>query len=102
MHIVAGMIVFVFVGAYNTFGNFAPFYQIGIGSMLDGATGRILLLPFLIFNFFFNTWYMSRGFFDAIIDMITGRIAPWQKTVRYRKDDKSITQQSRRAARKSL
>lgn len=102
MHIIAGVIVFVFVGAYNTFGNFAPFYQIGIGSMLDGATGRILLLPFLIFNFFFNTWYMSRGFFDAVIDIVTGRIAPWQKTVRYRKDDKSITQQSRVAARKSL
>ena len=84
MHIIAGLIAFIFVGAYNTFGNFAPFYQIGIGSLLDGATGRILLLPFLIFNFFFNTWYMSRGFVDAIIDLTTGRIAPWQKTIRYR------------------
>jgi cellulose synthase/poly-beta-1,6-N-acetylglucosamine synthase-like glycosyltransferase len=95
MHIIAGMIAFVFVGAYNTFGNFAPFYQIGIGSMLDGAAGRILLLPFLIFNFFFNTWYMSRGFVDAVIDKITGRIAPWQKTVRYRTSSQEITQQKK-------
>ena len=95
MHIIAGLIAFIFVGAYNTFGNFAPFYQIGIGALLDGATGRILLLPFLIFNFFLNTWYMSRGFIDAIIDKITGRIAPWQKTVRYRTNDTEIAEQSK-------
>ena len=90
MHIIAGLVAFIFVGAYNTFGNFAPFYQVGIGALLDGATARILLLPFLIFNFFFNTWYMSRGFVDAIIDILTGRIAPWQKTARYRTSGSEI------------
>jgi cellulose synthase/poly-beta-1,6-N-acetylglucosamine synthase-like glycosyltransferase len=99
MHIIAGLIAFIFVGAYNTFGNFAPFYQIGIGSLLDGATGRILLLPFLIFNFFFNTWYMSRGFVDAIIDIMTGRIAPWQKTIRYRTSGTEIAEQTKGVSR---
>jgi cellulose synthase/poly-beta-1,6-N-acetylglucosamine synthase-like glycosyltransferase len=95
MHIIAGLAAFIFVGAYNTFGNFAPFYQVGIGALLDGATGRILLLPFLIFNFFFNTWYMSRGFVDAVIDRFTGRIAPWQKTERFRTSDVEVIQQSK-------
>ena len=84
MQIIAGLGAFIFVGAYNTFGNFAPFYQIGIASLLDGATSRILLLPLLIFNYFFNTWYISLGFFDALMDYITGRSSRWHKTSRYR------------------
>ena len=85
MHILAGVGVFLFVGVYNTFGNFAPFYQIGVGSLLDGATDRILLLPMLIFSFFFNTYYISIGFLEAVVDKVTGRSATWVKTRRFRK-----------------
>ena len=84
MQIMAGIIAFVFVGAYNTFGNFAPFYQIGTAALLDGAKNRILLLPMLIFNYFFNTYFISIGFFEAIIDILTGRTAEWIKTIRFR------------------
>ena len=52
MQIIAGVFAVIFVGAYNTFGNFAPFYQIGIAALLDGATKRVLLLPMLIFIIF--------------------------------------------------
>jgi len=52
----------------NTFGNFAPFYQIGMASVLDGATNRLRLLPFLLFNFFINMWYISFDV-EAIIDL---------------------------------
>jgi cellulose synthase/poly-beta-1,6-N-acetylglucosamine synthase-like glycosyltransferase len=85
MHILAGVGVFLFVGVYNTFGNFAPFFQIGAGSLLDGATNRILLLPMLIFSFIFNTFYISIGFLEALADRITGRRAVWVKTRRFRK-----------------
>jgi cellulose synthase/poly-beta-1,6-N-acetylglucosamine synthase-like glycosyltransferase len=86
MQIFSGVFFLVFIGAYNTFGNFAPFYQVGIACLLDGAHHRILLLPYLLFNFFFNLWYISRGFVDAVIDAVTWRRATWHKTKRYRKN----------------
>ena len=90
MQIIAGVFAIIFVGAYNTFGNFAPFYQIGIAALLDGATKRVLLLPMLIFNYFFNTWYIAIGFFEAVVDRITGRSATWLKTKRFRKADSEV------------
>jgi cellulose synthase/poly-beta-1,6-N-acetylglucosamine synthase-like glycosyltransferase len=90
MQILAGIAAFVFVGACNTFGNFAPFYQIGIATLLDGATKRVLLLPMLIFNYFFNTCYITLGFFEAVIDRLTGRRARWAKTKRFRRKDSDI------------
>jgi len=84
MEIFSGIFFLVFIGAYNTFGNFAPFYQVGTACILDGAIHRILLLPFLIFNFLFNMWYISKGFFAAVIDTVTRRKAGWHKTERFR------------------
>ncbi len=92
MQILAGAAPFLFVGAYNTFGNFAPFYQIGIAALLDGATRRILLLPMLIFNYFFNTFYITVGFFEAIVDRFTGRRTEWTKTARFRTADSEAPQ----------
>lgn len=96
MNILAGAVVILFVGVYNTFGNFAPFYQIGIAALLDGANKRILLLPLLLFNYFFNTWYIALGLLDAVVDIITGRKAIWLKTKRFRKkEDTASTEQGR-------
>jgi cellulose synthase/poly-beta-1,6-N-acetylglucosamine synthase-like glycosyltransferase len=90
MQILAGMASFLFVGAFNTFGNFAPFYQIGVATLLDGATSRVLLLPMLIFNYFFNTYYITIGFFEALTDKLTGRHAKWAKTRRFRNEKSEI------------
>ena len=84
MEIFSGIFFLVFIGAYNSFGNFAPFYQVGTGCLLDGMKQRTLLLPYLIFNFFFYMWYITRGFFDALMDALTRRRATWHKTSRYR------------------
>ena len=81
---ILGKSFFIFTIAFNTFGNFAPFYEIGLGAILDGATYRIFLLPLLLFNFFFNIWYSSLGFLDALIDIITKRETIWDKTERFR------------------
>ena len=86
MNIVNNMLIFIFVAAYNSFGNFAPFYQIGTGSLLDNATDRIKLLPMFIFNFVFYLWYISKGVVDAVIDIIRRRKPEWQKTKRFRKE----------------
>ncbi|MBN2242448.1 MAG: glycosyltransferase family 2 protein [Acidobacteria bacterium] len=90
MQIVAGLLPLLFVGAYNTFGNFAPFYQIGVASLLDGATRRVLLLPMLLFNYFFNTFYITIGFFEAIVDMFTGRRTKWSKSERFRDENGEV------------
>ena len=90
MQIIAGVFAIIFVGAYNTFGNFAPFYQIGIAALLDGATKRVLLLPMLVFNYFFNTWFITVGFFESVVDMVTGRKVKWMKTKRFRKQESEV------------
>lgn len=84
MEMFSGLGVLLFLGAYNTFGNFAPFYQVGAACILDGVAERILLLPLMIFNFCFNLWYISRGFFDAVVDLLSRRQVQWKKTDRFR------------------
>lgn len=84
MAIFSGAFILIFIGAYNTFGNFAPFYQVGTACLLDGTNKRILLLPFLVFNFFFYMWYISKGFFDSLLDLVTFRKTTWRKTERFR------------------
>lgn len=84
MKILAGTLMFLFLASFNSFGNYAPFYQIGTASFIDGGTYRLRLLPLLLFNFFFNMLYTSWGVFDAVIDLITKRKSRWDKTERYR------------------
>lgn len=86
MEIISSFLVLLGVLAYNSFGNFAPFFQIGMAGFLDGVRERLWLLPFFYFIFLFNTWYTSLGFLDAIKTSVTGRQAIWHKTERFRKN----------------
>ncbi len=83
MDIFSGWWVLLFIGTYCSFGNFAPFYEIGVALMLDGMKGEIFLLPLLLFNFYFYMWAITQGFFDAIWDTLTKRKVTWAKTVRF-------------------
>lgn len=80
----------LFIGAYTSFGNFAPFYEIGTGLMLDGVKGEPLLLPLLMFNYYFYMWYISLGFMDAVADTLTGRKVKWAKTKRFTESIRSV------------
>ncbi|HOW89754.1 MAG TPA: glycosyltransferase family 2 protein [Elusimicrobiales bacterium] len=71
--------------AFNSFGNFSTFFQIGTAVFLDGSTYRVRLLPFIILDVFFNAVYISDGFLDALLDQLAGRKTEWQKTLRYRR-----------------
>ena len=84
MDVISGWWVLLFVGAYNAFGNFAPFFEICTAAILDGSRQRMLLLPYLAFNFYFYLCFIAMGFADAIIDKITSRKTKWQKTIRFR------------------
>lgn len=83
MDIFGGWWVLLFLGVYNAFGNFAPFFEIGAALIIDGLPGEALLLPLMMFNFFFYMWNISLGFFDAVVDIVTGRGVKWDKTIRF-------------------
>lgn len=87
MQIFAAWWVLLFLVVYNSLGNFAPFFEIGAALILDGLPGEALLLPLMMFNFFFYMWNISLGFFDAVIDTITGRGVKWDKTIRFARAD---------------
>lgn len=84
MELISHFLVLLATLAFNSFGNFAPFFQIGIAGFLDGAGERLRLLPFFYFIFLYNAWYTSLGFLDAIKTTLTGKEAVWHKTVRFR------------------
>lgn len=83
MSIMSGWWVLLFLAVYCSFGNFAPFYEIGTALFADGIKGEALLLPLLLFNFYFYMWNISLGFCDAVVDLVTGRKAKWLKTARF-------------------
>lgn len=87
MNIVDSLLIFVYVAAYNSYGNFAPFYEVAAGTLLDGAVQRVLLVPYLMFNFMFNLWYISKGFLGGTLDTMFKRETEWAKTERFRKGE---------------
>ncbi|MDO5112128.1 MAG: glycosyltransferase family 2 protein [Clostridia bacterium] len=86
MNILSGWFVLLFIGIYNAWGNFAPFYEIAAGAMLDGMTKEVLLLPLLCFSFYFYMWQISCGFVDAVVDAVSRRSVTWAKTERFNKE----------------
>jgi cellulose synthase/poly-beta-1,6-N-acetylglucosamine synthase-like glycosyltransferase len=74
----------VFMMAYYGFGNFAPFYQICVASILDGDTKKVRLIPFMAFKFIFSMFYSTKGFIQAVVDYCSSRIVTWEKTSRFR------------------
>lgn len=88
MDLFIGWWALLFVTAYNSYGNFAPFYEIATALLMDGIRRDILLLPLMTFSFYFYLWNISLGFIDAIIDLVTFRRVSWVKTERFTKKKK--------------
>ncbi len=70
--------------SYNAFGNFAPFYQVAAAGLLDGMRERLQLLPFLFFMYLYNSWAVTSGIVDALVDLGQKRMPTWDKTKRFR------------------
>ncbi|MGI5849890.1 MAG: glycosyltransferase [Christensenellales bacterium] len=85
MDVFIGWWAIFFLGAYNSYGNFAPFYEIATALMVDGVKKDVLLLPLITFNFYFYLWNISLGFLDAVVDLVTRRDVGWVKTQRFEK-----------------
>lgn len=83
MNIFIGWWALIFVMAYNSYGNFAPFYEIATALMMDGRSNDLMMLPLMTFSFYFYLWNISLGFIDAMVDLLTLRTVGWAKTERF-------------------
>jgi cellulose synthase/poly-beta-1,6-N-acetylglucosamine synthase-like glycosyltransferase len=67
---------------YSFVGNFAPFFEVGIGAYLDGRTRAQWLIPLLIFTFLYNIPICTKAFIDLLVSKIFGKNCNhWTKTV---------------------
>jgi cellulose synthase/poly-beta-1,6-N-acetylglucosamine synthase-like glycosyltransferase len=67
---------------YSSVGNFAPFFEIGVGLYLDGRGRSQWLLPLLIFPFFYNIYICSKAFLAVVFSKLLRRDSTvWVKTV---------------------
>jgi hypothetical protein len=72
---------FIPISLYSFVGNFAPFFEVGIGTYLDNRTRAQWLIPLLIFTFLFNIFICTKALIDLTISKITRRNSNhWTKT----------------------
>lgn len=66
---------------YSFVGNFAPFFEVGIGAYLDGRTRIQWLLPLLLFVYLYNILICTKAFFDILASKMFGKNRVcWAKT----------------------
>ncbi len=66
---------------YSCIGNFAPFFEVGIGVYLDGRRRLQWLVPLLFFAYLFNVIICTKAFLDIVAEKISGRHnSIWSKT----------------------
>jgi cellulose synthase/poly-beta-1,6-N-acetylglucosamine synthase-like glycosyltransferase len=69
------------ISFYSFVGNFAPFFEVGIGTYLDGRTRANWLIPLLISTFLFNIPICTKALADLFTSRITGKNDNhWDKT----------------------
>lgn len=68
------------ISVYSFVGNYAPFFEIGVGAYLDGRKQIQWLAPLLIFSFILNTLICGKAFLSLLVDKALGRRSRWVKT----------------------
>jgi len=72
---------FVPISLYSFVGNFAPFFEVGIGAYLDGRTRAQWLIPLLIFTFLYNIPICTKALTDLLLSKIKRENSNhWTKT----------------------
>ncbi|MEM2737551.1 MAG: glycosyltransferase [Candidatus Bathyarchaeia archaeon] len=72
----------VFISMYSTVGNFAPFYEVGVGTYLDGRIRVQWLIPLLIFVFLYNIPICMKALLDLLFSKLIGKNNNcWEKTM---------------------
>ncbi|MCX8152965.1 MAG: glycosyltransferase family 2 protein, partial [Candidatus Bathyarchaeota archaeon] len=52
---------------YSFVGNFAPFFEVGVGAYLDGRTRIQWLISLLLFVYLYNIIICTKAFFDLLV-----------------------------------
>jgi len=68
---------------YSSVGNFAPFFEIGLGMYLDGRTRACRLLPLLFPLFLYNIIICTFALVKLCVYRILGKRIGWRKTIHY-------------------
>ena len=69
------------IAFYSSVGNFAPFFEVGIGAYLDGRSRVYRLIPLLVFTFMYNIFICTRALADVLMCKLTGNDNNhWHKT----------------------
>jgi cellulose synthase/poly-beta-1,6-N-acetylglucosamine synthase-like glycosyltransferase len=69
------------VSFYSFVGNFAPFFEVGVGAYLDGRTRAHWLISLLVFTFLYNIPICTKAFVDLVFSRILGvKNHTWHKT----------------------
>jgi len=67
---------------FSFVGNFAPFFEVGIGAYLDGRRRAQWLIPLLIFTFLYNILICTKACLDLLSSKIAGKNSNiWTKTI---------------------
>jgi cellulose synthase/poly-beta-1,6-N-acetylglucosamine synthase-like glycosyltransferase len=82
LQLVAVFWFFVPISFYSFVGDFAPFFEIGIGAYLDGRARTQWLAPLLFFAFLYNIPICRKAFMDIVAGKVLGRKQDWAKTSR--------------------
>jgi phage gp36-like protein len=70
------------ISFYSSVGNFAPFFEVGIGAYLDGRNRICWLIPLLLLTFMLNILICAKALIDLCFSKITGKKRhKWTKTV---------------------
>ncbi len=70
------------ISVYSSVGNFAPFFEVGMGAYLDGRERMCWLIPLLLLTFLFNMLICTKALIDLCISKINGkRQLAWAKTL---------------------
>lgn len=73
------------ISLYSFVGNFAPFFEVGIGAYLDRRTRAYWLIPLLLYTFLYNTLICTKAFIDLLLGKTLGRSGQdsWGKTMHF-------------------
>ena len=75
------------ISLFSFVGNFAPFFEVGIGAYLDGRKRLQWLEPLLILVFLYNMLICTKAFIDLLIGMAKGGQGDWAKTEHFGKEN---------------
>ena len=67
------------ISMYSFVGNYAPFFEIGVGAYVDGRKQVQWLAPLLVISFLFDMPICAKALMRLILDKARGRCV-WAKT----------------------